>query len=82
MKGLPFSYVAQRTQRSIASRVMCQMTVQELRANALGLLKLALEAGKNGRIAAAEGLTAKASQHFDDADVIESGDRRLMAQVS
>jgi hypothetical protein len=52
------------------------MTVQELRANALGLLKLALKAGESGRIAAAERLTAKAAQYFYDADVIEAGDRR------
>jgi hypothetical protein len=51
------------------------MTVQELRANALGLLRLALKAGENGQIAA-ERLTAKAAQYFYDADVIEVGDRR------
>ena len=45
------------------------MTVQELRANALGLLRLALKAGENGQIADAERLTAQAAQYFDDADV-------------
>jgi hypothetical protein len=49
------------------------MTVQELRANALGLLRLALEAGENGRIAAAERLTAKAAQYFYDADAATGG---------
>jgi hypothetical protein len=58
------------------------MTVQELRANALGLLRLALEAGENGRIVAAEWLTAKAAQYFDDADVIEAGERQPIAQES
>ena len=58
------------------------MTVQELRANALGLLRLALEAGENGRIAAAERLTAKAAQYFGDADVVEAGDRRLITEES
>jgi hypothetical protein len=59
-----------------------KMTVQELRANALALLRLALKAGENGKIAAAERLPAKATQYFDDADVIEAGDRRLIAQES
>ena len=52
------------------------MTVQELRANALGLLRLALKAGENGQIADAERLTAQAAQYFDDADVIEAGERQ------
>jgi hypothetical protein len=44
------------------------------------LLERALEAGKNGRIASAERLTAKASQHFDDADLIEAAERRTIAE--
>jgi hypothetical protein len=59
-----------------------QMTVHELRSNALGLLRLALKAGESGQIAAAERLTAKATQYFDDADVIEAAERRTIAQVA
>jgi hypothetical protein len=56
------------------------MTVHELRSNALGLLRLALKAGEKRQIAAAERLTAKAMQYFDDADVIEAAERRAIAQ--
>ncbi len=56
------------------------MAVQELRVNALGLLRLALKAGESGQIAAAERLTAKATQYFNDANVIEAatGSGRLL----
>jgi len=56
------------------------MTVHELRSNALGLIRLALKARENGQMAAAECLTAKATQYFDDADVIEAAERRTIAE--
>jgi hypothetical protein len=56
------------------------MTIHDLRSNALGLLRLALKARENGQIAASERLTAKATQYFDDADVIEAAERRTIAE--
>jgi hypothetical protein len=56
------------------------MTVHELRSNAVGFLRLALKAGEDGQIAAAERLTATATQYFDDADVIEAAERRAITQ--
>ena len=56
------------------------MTVHELRLNALELLILAPAAGKNGQISAAKRLSAKATQYFDDADLVEAAERRAIAQ--
>jgi hypothetical protein len=56
------------------------MTVRELRLNALGLLTLALEAGKNGQIGAAKRLSEKAVEYFDDADLVEAAERGGIAQ--
>ncbi len=58
------------------------MTVSELRHHALECLILALNAGERGQIAAAERLTAKAAQFFDDADVVEAAERRVQFKPS